>query len=242
MSYKKELKAAYRTKLLRQNEIMAASNGRNMTTREREDFSDLKRELDSIDTKLSKLGVKDTRGTIARAGDVGEKRTYKHNDRVTGRTAEVLDSKMSMRKWVDRAAERGATVESRSGQPSRIMGSSFDENAYWGQRLGLSKPGAETRALAEDTSGSGLAITPQSWTARFIDYAYPQTLLGRLGASMVPMQTELVNVPQLTAPVQPQWVSEAGATVLDANPAFSTLQLAAKGMFYDITLYSMELA
>jgi Phage capsid family len=155
----------------------------------------------------------------------------------------VLDSKMSMRQWVNKAAERGMTVEAERGsRPSPITGSGFDENAYWGQRLGLSKPGAELRALGEDTVGSGQAITPQSWTAKFIDYLYPKTILGQLGASLVPMTTELVNVPQLTGAVAPQWIAENTATSLDANPAFSTLQLAAHGMFYDITLYSMELA
>jgi hypothetical protein len=149
---------------------------------------------------------------------------------------------MSMRKWVDRAAEKGMTVETRDGRPQKIIGSSFDENAYWGARLGLTRSNTETRALNEDTVGSGLAITPQSWTAKFIDYLYPLSLLGRLGASVVPMTTELVNVPQLTGAVQPQWVAEGSATSLDGTPAFSTLQLAAKGMFYDITLYSMELA
>ena len=148
-----------------------------------------------------------------------------------------------MRQWVDLAAEKGMTVEeTRGGRPQPIIGSGFDENAYWGARLGLTKPNAEMRALGEDTVGSGQAITPQSWTAKFIDYLYPKTMLGQLGASMVPMTTELVNVPQLTGAVQPQWVAENSATSLDATPAFSTLQLAAHGMFYDITLYSMELA
>jgi HK97 family phage major capsid protein len=239
MSYKKELKAQYRAGSRRLADLIA---GGNMTLRQREEASDLTRDLEAIDGKLASLDVPDLRGLTPSNSDKRDKRDYKHNNRVTGRTAEVLDSGMSMRKWVDRAAEKGMTVETRDGRPQKIIGSSFDENAYWGARLGLTRSNTETRALNEDTVGSGLAITPQSWTAKFIDYLYPLSLLGRLGASVVPMTTELVNVPQLTGAVQPQWVAEGSATSLDGTPAFSTLQLAAKGMFYDITLYSMELA
>jgi hypothetical protein len=95
-------------------------------------------------------------------------------------------------------------------------------NAYFSQRMGFTKPGAELRALGEDTSsgsGAGQAITPQSWTARFVDFLYPLTLMGRAGASRLPMETEQVNVPQFTAPVVPQWVAENSATSLDGNPA-----------------------
>jgi HK97 family phage major capsid protein len=242
MSYKKELKVKALAKNRQLCDIMTHDK---LSAFDREDMARLNREIREIDDIVSGLGVPDNRGMTPGNGNrdtTRDKRSYKHNSRVVGRTAEVLDSKMSMRKWVDRAAERGATVETRAGMPQKIIGSSFDENAYWGARLGLSRPNSEVRALNEDTSGSGLAITPQSWQARFIDYAYPNTLLGQLGASIVPMTTELCNVPQFTAPVQPQWVAEGSATTLDGNPAFSTLQLAAHGMFYDITLYSMELA
>jgi len=59
--------------------------------------------------------------------------------------------------------------------------------------MGFARPVAELRALGEDTTGSGLAITPQSWTASYIDYLYPNTVAGKLGISRVMMQTEQVN-------------------------------------------------
>jgi HK97 family phage major capsid protein len=239
--YIDDLRDKRAAKQLEVSKILARGN---LTKQDNKQIDDLLNEIEQLANQVSQVKSQhlDTRGDTGASKPAKRERSYKHDKQVTGRTAEVLDSKQSVRTWVDRAAEKGMTVESRDGRPQKIIGSSFDENSYWAQRLGLSKAGAETRALNEDTVGSGLAITPQSWTARFIDYMYPNTLLGQLGASIVPMTTELVNVPQFTAPVQPQWVAEGSATSLDANPAFSTLQLAAKGMFYDITLYSMELA
>lgn len=243
-SYTKSLRDKRAALLIRQGTL--CDPNRSMTNADKAEYREIQAKLQDTDTELAKaLNSKlDTRGDTGESKATKRERSYKHDIRVTGRTAEVLDSGQSVRTWVDRAAERGITVESRDGRPQKMIGSSFDENAYWGSRLGLTGPGgnAEVRVLNQDTSGSGLAITPQSWTARFIDYAYPNTLLGQLGASIVPMTTELVNVPQFTAPVQPQWVAEGSSTSLDGNPAFSTLQLAAHGMFYDITLYSMELA
>jgi HK97 family phage major capsid protein len=240
MSYLDELKEQRRAKAAEMAALM--HDGHSLTKRERERFVDIDQDIKDIETMIARVQNprEDPPGVAVR--ESRDKRSYKHNDRVTGRTAEVLDSKMSMRAWVDKAADRGATIENRGSQPQKIIGSSFDENEYWGARLGLTRSNAEVRTLNQDTVGSGQAITPQSWTARFIDYCYPNTLLGKLGASIVPMQTELVNVPQFTAPVQPAWIAEGSATSLDGNPAFSTLQLAAHGAFYDITLYSMELA
>jgi HK97 family phage major capsid protein len=163
---------------------------------------------------------------------------------IQGTPNERLVPGQSMTEWTRRAAENGVTVErSKGSQPVRVQHHSNEYlNAYWGQRLGFAASGAELRALGEDTSGSGQAITPQSWTASFIDYLYPLTVLGGAGITRVPMSTELVNVPQFTAPVQPAWLAENSGIGIDTSPAFSTLQLSATGGFKDITLYSMELA
>ena len=126
MSYKKELKAQYRAKTRRMGELIARGN---LNTREKEEAADLKRDLDSIDYKLGSIDTPDYRGVTPGNRETRDKRSYKHNNRVTGRTAEVLDSDMSVRKWVDRAAQNGMTVESRDGRPQRIVGSDFDENA-----------------------------------------------------------------------------------------------------------------
>jgi len=55
------------------------------------------------------------------------------------------------------------------------------------------------------------------------------------------MGAELVNIPQLTGTPAPTWIAENAASSIDGTPAFSTLQLSAKGAFFNL-LYSIELS
>jgi HK97 family phage major capsid protein len=71
--------------------------------------------------------------------------------------------------------------------------------------------------------------------ADYVDVLLPNTILGRVGA-------RTVNVPVFTSTVSPAWIAEGGSISLDANPAFSQLQLFAPGGFKDITQFSIELA
>lgn len=223
-----------------------------LTDSERKTLDDARYELRDIDGKLARMdgGHDDAppMGTDGRPVPTasGVPKSGKHNDRIRGARSELLDSKQTMTEWVHRAARNGVEVETGMDSRRRMVRmtdpGTFDENAYWGQRLGFAKAGTELRTLQEDTSGSAQAITPQSWSAKIIDYVYPNTIIGKLGATVIPMETEQVNLAQFTAPVQPQWVAEAGSTSLDANPAFAPVPLIAKGAFYDITLYTIELA
>jgi HK97 family phage major capsid protein len=213
----------------RMRAIVDVSEGRSMSPAERDEMAKLDRDHRDIAAAIK------TRKDVKRKGKAAD-------DRTEGRAHEVLSRKQSMETWVNRAAENGVTVQTAEGNQVRMTAGDFDQNAYWGQRMGFHKPGAELRALGEDTSGSGQAITPQSWQAKFIDYLYPLTLMGKAGASRMPMETEIVNVPQFTAPTQPVWAAENASTSLDATPAFAPVQLSAHGAFYDITLYSIELA
>lgn len=162
---------------------------------------------------------------------------------IEGRPNEPLQRGQSTNEWLRRAADNGVQYTTNEGR-SRPLEWHDNEtlNAYWGQRLGLTRPGAEMRALGEDTSGSGLAITPQAWTASFIDYLYQLTVFGRLGCSRVSMSQEIVNVPQLTSPAAPAYLAENSTIGIDASPAFSSVVLNAAGGWKDIVLYSRELA
>lgn len=156
-----------------------------------------------------------------------------------------------VREWFDKAQRNnvGFTTGSRESgyRPVSLasQGTDRDLNRYWAERMGVARGSVETRTLGEDTSsgsGAAQAITPQSWVADYVDVLLPNTILGQVGAKVVPMSTEYVNIPVFSSTVSPSWIAEAGSISLDANPAFSSLQLIATGGFKDITLYSLEAA
>jgi hypothetical protein len=103
------------------------------------------------------------------------------------------------------------------------------------------KPSIESRALLEDTAGSGQAISPQAWSADFVDVLLPNTILGEVGANRVAMEHETLNVPVYTSTVSPNWLAEAASISVDANPAFAPLSLFAPGGVKVITTVSLEL-
>ncbi len=219
----------------RMSTLMDAVNaGRKLTPGESDEYQRLERDLRDIDAtvKIRKDSKRSNKG--AKRG-VPE---------IQGTPNEPLVPGQSMAEWVRRAAENGVTIQrNKDSAPERVRYHSPEYlNEYWAQRMGLKAPGAELRALGEDTSGSGLAITPQAWTASFVDFLYPLTVLGRAGITRFAMPTELYNMPVFTAPAQPAWIAENSTVGIDANPAFSTLQFSAMGGFKEITLYSIELA
>lgn len=145
-----------------------------------------------------------------------------------------------MAEWYRKAQANGVTDE--RGRKLSQQGTDFDANAYWGARLGFTKPNAETRALGEDTVGSGQAITPQAWQSQFVDVLLPNSVMGALGVHQVMMDQETVHIPVFSSTVSPTYVAEAGSISLDANPAFTDLPLYAPGGVKDITQFSVELA
>jgi HK97 family phage major capsid protein len=169
-------------------------------------------------------------GTTTRKPAAGEVRGDPNEPIKAGQAAE----------WYRKARENGVTDA--RGRKLSAEGSDRDLNRWAGELFGFAPRSVESRALGEDTGGSGQAITPQAWSANFIDVLLPNTVLGRVGASFVPMQQETVTVPVLTSTVSPAWVAEGGSISLDANPAFAPLVLSAQGGFKDITQYSIELA
>jgi HK97 family phage major capsid protein len=204
-------------------------------------LSDVERnEFDSLERKYSAFDAPETRG-------VGADDSRRAPGGVEGRANEPIKPGQ-MREWFDKAVQNNVsmTVGSRqTGYQPRTLrseGTDRDLNRYFGEVMGFAKPTVESRALLEDTSGSALAITPQSWVADYVDVLLPNTILGRVGAQIVPMSNEYVNIPVFTSTVSPQWVAEAGSISLDANPAFSQLQLIAMGGFKDTTLVSIEAA
>ena len=231
-------------KMARAGEIMnrAKAAARQLT-------SDEARECDTL---LSEVGLSDATETRGGSGDAGiETRGVAAPGRsaggVEGRANEVIKPGQ-FRQWYDKAVGNnvGMTVgSSHAGyQPRslRSQGTDRDVNRAFGEVLGFAPKTIESRALLEDTGGSAQAITPQSWQADFVDVLLPQTILGAVGANVIPMSTESVTVPVYTSTVSPTWIAEAGSISLDANPAFSPLLFFATGGFKDTTLVSIEAA
>jgi HK97 family phage major capsid protein len=166
---------------------------------------------------------------------------------VKGEPNEKLAPGVSMRSWVEAAAANGVSMALGSeGRMERVqVRDQGFMNDYFGGITGVANSRFsraavdEVRALGEGTAGS--AINPIAWSASVIDYLYPQTILGKVGATRVPMAAQQVKVPQLTGVPSPTWVAENGALSLDAGPAFSSLILDASGGFKDILTISLEL-
>lgn len=223
----------------------AKAEGRSLTNAETREVDALVADIDVSDlAEGRRAGDFETRGGMPAAGSSRVSRTA---GAIEGRANEAVKPGR-VREWYDRAFENNVSITVGSRQSGyapmslRSQGSDRDNNRYWGERLGLASQTVESRALLEDTSNSALAITPQSWVADYVDVLLPNTILGQVGAQVVPMATEYVNVPVFTSTVSPQWIAEAGSISLDANPAFSQLQLIAMGGFKDITLVSIEAA
>jgi HK97 family phage major capsid protein len=229
----KDLKERSRRTITRMRSIADIAHTRKLTPAESDEFEQLKRQDDELNSAI-------------RVRNVQKARAKKANNGIEGKPNEVITRDQSMSEWVRRAAENGvqwSPAGKNGGAPRPVVHwDNAQQNAYWGQRMGFARPGAELRALGEDTTGSGVAITPQSWTASYIDYLYANVVAGKLGVSRVAMPTEIVNVPQLVSPAAPAWQAENSTIGIDASPAFSTVALNAGGGWKDITLYSRELA
>ena len=158
---------------------------------------------------------------------------------IRGETNEAVPAGR-MSEWYRKAQANG--VRDEHGTKLSAYGTDFDANQYWGQRMGFAKPGAEMRALGEDTGGSGQALSPVSFLPQFVDVLLPNSIAGRVGFQTLMMDNETVNIPVFSSTVSPTWIAEAGSISLDANPAFSQLQFFAPGGVKDITQFSIELA
>ena len=222
--------------------------GKNVTVDERKTFDGGEKRLQEIERDLDLIhkfnGHEDEIGRSM----AGKRAADPEIPEVEGRPNEILSRGQSVRQWFDRAQENGVTVtfgETNKNPYQRKLsseGRDRDLNRFWGEKLGLATPSVESRGLLEDTGGSAQAITPQAWVSDYIDVLLPNTILGQVGARVVPMPQESVTIPVFTSTVSPSWLAEAGSISLDANPAFAPLLLFATGGFKDVTQFSVEAA
>jgi hypothetical protein len=213
MGYKQELKSQYRAKTRRMAELTSLMSERKLTTREREEFSELRQACDSIDNKLAGLDSPDYRGVTA-PGNRGKRD-------IEGRAGEQIRAGQ-FGSWLKRAQDNdvhitaGTKASGYHDVSLRNQGTDRDLNRWWGERLGPAKETVESRALLEDTAGSLQAATPQEWNANYIDVLLPQTILGKVNAVTVPMSQETMNIPVFTSTVSPNTTDLSHAGLRDA--------------------------
>jgi HK97 family phage major capsid protein len=221
-------------KIARGMEIInrAKASARDLTAEEKRDLNANLADLDASEMAGIRTNADiETRGVYTGPG-TPRPAAYTADNAVEGRTGELLRPDQSMSSW----------LEKRKG---KTLAHDVDWNAYWAQRMKLTRPGAELRALGEDTAsgaGAGQPIVPQEWSTTFVDILRPNLVVGQAGCSILPLEEEIYNLPQYVSDVSPQWLAEDAQLTLDANPQFSTVQFNAMGSFTDVTLVSRQLA
>jgi HK97 family phage major capsid protein len=156
MSYKKELKMRHCAKTRRMAELIVVMNDRKLTTSEREEFADLKQDLDSIDGKLINLDRPDYRGV-------------KPGNTPTDRDT-LLRSKHRYSEWLQANWKRDEVRQGASAWPD-----SWDAEStfkYWrGMCTGSwTNAAAEQRAaMAEGATTTGGYLVPAPVAGSAID-------------------------------------------------------------------------
>jgi len=209
--------------------ILAAARGENrgLTQKEKADFDRYEAEFKMAERNANRGEIAETRGSDVVPGTVS----------VRGNAREFLRPNQSVKDWCE---ARGLIQGDK-----RTAASDFDWDAYWGQRLGIVKPGAETRTvygLGEDTSsgsGAGQSIVGQLWGHELQDLIRAKLFLAKFNYTTVPMVGEILNVPVFEADVAPAFVSENTALSLDTTPNVGSLTLSATGAYADVTAASL---
>lgn len=97
----------------------------------------------------------------------------------------------------------------------------------------------ERRALAEGGASTGGFLTPELVSAQVIDRIRNQARVLEAGATIVPMDSDIVSIPRLAGGVTASWKVE-NAPVQESDPAFERVTLVAHTLPV-LTRISMEL-
>lgn len=148
---------------------------------------------------------------------------YGRNDgqRARGDRSRMLTRKDSMQDW----ARRNQASEYRTDQEDL----SFDKilrglaTGRWNGAEG------EQRAISESPATAGGHMVPLPVASQVIDKVRNQARVLQAGATVVPMSTQTLKLPRLTAEGTPSWRSENGA-ISDTNMVFDAVTLTAQSL------------
>ena len=134
-----------------------------------------------------------------------------------------------------------------TGAYSRQAPTEFDFNAFFGAQAGFTKrSNAETRTvygLQEGvSSGSGAAadVVGELWGHQVIDLIRAKTFLFDVGATTVPLPTQIWHLPSWEDDVQPSYVSEVQSLAFDTTPQIGLYTFDSTGAFVDLTGASLN--
>ncbi len=141
--------------------------------------------------------------------------------------------------FVDYLAGRGQTMHSEEYRVA-VLGALGSGNGRALNKLaGYLPPGDETRDMLISSSTGTATLTPDFVAAELIDQLRKAAVVQQLGARTVPMRSDTLKVPRITADPTVGWLAE-GATVTATDATVDSVNLVARRLT-GLTKVSQEL-
>ncbi len=83
------------------------------------------------------------------------------------------------------------------------------------------------KALAEGSGASGGFLVPQEFSREIIEMLMSQAVVRRSGATVLPMNSNVLNIPRLASGAQATYIGE-NTNIVKTEPTFEQIQLSAK--------------
>jgi HK97 family phage major capsid protein len=139
--------------------------------------------------------------------------------------------------FVDYLRDTGRAVYSEEYRVA-VLGALGSGNDRALAKLAVHLPQGETRDMLI-SSGGNAVLTPDFVSAELIDQLRKNTVVQRLGARVVPMRSDTLKVPRITADPTVSWLGE-GATVTATDATIDSITLTARRLT-GLTKVSQEL-
>ncbi|ORX22482.1 hypothetical protein BVF91_11620 [Thermoanaerobacterium sp. PSU-2] len=97
----------------------------------------------------------------------------------------------------------------------------------------------EKKALTEGTGSAGGYLVPPEYSTQLIQMVYAKTVVRKAGATVIPMNSNILYIPKQNGTANATWIGENTA-ISDTNPTFTQVQLTAKKLAA-LAIFSNEL-
>lgn len=194
----------------------AEAEGRDLNREERASFDQLDAEIGDVDRAMAAAGHGAEPGQL-RAGEL-----VGIGQGAAARSSFSLGREQRMVDW-ERARDRRSDTFSVEEVEAFSLGRAV-RGLVSGKWDGAD---FERRALGEGSDATGGVLVPTSLSSAVIDRVRNRARVLEAGATLLPMDTDTVDVPRVAAGVQGAWKLE-NAPVAVADPAFERVRLNAK--------------